>query len=184
MDLSPGDKVVVIDEDLTGEVVAVFENKVCLCCEDGFEYTYEMHQIIKLSGEGSVEFVRKAYKLEEESTSNYDAIHSMRKQVHLIGKKPVIDLHIEELAPNKKFESLHEILAFQLNHVQDVLATAGIKRIRQLVFVHGVGKGILRESLRSMLASNYQSVEYFDGSYNNFGAGATEIIIHHFDEVI
>lgn len=184
MDLSPGDKVVVIDEDLNGEVVAVVENEVRIYCEDGFEYTYQLHQIIKLSGKGSVEFVRKEYKFNEDSSiSSYEAMKLFRTPVNLIGKKPVIDLHIEVLAPNKKFETLHEILNFQLDHVQEVLSAAASKRIRKLVFVHGVGKGVLREGLRSMLALKYPTVEFFDGSYHQFGAGATEVILHRFIDI-
>jgi len=183
MDLRPGDRVEVIDEDLKGEVLSVDQNTVVVCCEDGFEYQYEKSQLIKIGDGGLVEFERKKFKLNIEQSVEANSELPIRKLIQLTGKKPVIDLHIEDLAPNKNFETLHDILSFQLDHVQQVLASAGVKRIRQLVFVHGVGKGILREQLRALLSAKYPSVEFFDGSYNHFGAGATEVIIHHFEDV-
>ncbi|MEQ8624892.1 MAG: Smr/MutS family protein [Vicingaceae bacterium] len=183
MDLSPGDRVEVIDEALKGEVLSVDNTLVVVCCEDGFEYTYEKSQLLKIGDGGLVEFERKKLELELEQSVELTGEFPIRKLIQLIGKKPVIDLHIEELAPNKNFETLHDILSYQLDYVQQVLATAGVKRIRQLVFVHGVGKGILREQLRALLSSKYPTVEYFDGSYNHFGSGATEVIIHQFKDV-
>jgi dsDNA-specific endonuclease/ATPase MutS2 len=47
-----------------------------------------------------------------------------------------------------------------------------------MVFIHGRGRGILREELRKMLAEEYPHIEYFDGNYMRYGSGATEIIIH------
>ncbi len=183
MDLKFGDHVVVIDEDLDGKVVSLNKGQVVIHCDDGFEYTYNINQLLKIGSDGEVEFVRKNFEVKEEGENLKDLNLSTHKSVQLSGKKPIIDLHIEDLAPNIQFESLHEILDFQLNHVQQVLIVAAANRIRQLVFVHGVGKGVLRDKLRTMLSSNYPTVEFFDGSYQQFGAGATELIIHQFSAI-
>ena len=174
-----GDKVYVTDEELEGEVISVSADRVTIVCDDGFEYEYLTTQLFKLNHDNSIAFSTKEYKVKEDQNLEQTEFVIPRK-IEFVGDKPVFDLHIEVLAPEEPFVGPHDKLLFQLNYVRDVLFEASRKRIKRMDFVHGVGKGKLREELRKMLKESYPRVEFFDGDYNSFGIGATEIIIHQF----
>lgn len=181
MSLSVGDVVFVVDEDWQGTILKMENDYITLESQDGFEYQLQKNQVYKINSESEVEFERKMYVVEKEQAYKVDSI-SLPK-ITFKGKKAVFDLHLESLAPELKFNNQHEALLFQLNYVKEVLHKASRKRQKRMIFVHGVGKGRLREELRKMLQESYPQVEYFDGSYMEFGQGATEIILHHFFEI-
>ena len=50
------------------------------------------------------------------------------------------------------------------------------KKIPKIVFIHGVGEGVLKSELQSLL--NKYSVKYYDASYKKYGLGATEVYVY------
>ena len=64
----------------------------------------------------------------------------------------------------------------QLDYFQDSLEKAIRGHARKIIFVHGVGNGVLRQSIRDIL-KRYDGIEFSDGSYKDFGRGATEVRI-------
>lgn len=184
MEIKLGDIVEVIDEDLSGEVIAIEEDYLVFASADGFEYRYHKSAVFCFK-EGqlihSKEIVHSSeeFIVEDKKVEN----HSHQLTIVFSGKIPVFDLHLEELAPQTVFSNLHDALIFQLEYAEAVLSQAARKRIRRFVFVHGVGKGVLRKELRNLLKEKYTGVEFFDGNYSKFGAGATEIIIHDFSSI-
>jgi hypothetical protein len=50
------------------------------------------------------------------------------------------------------------------------------KRISRIVFIHGVGEGILKEELGYLLR-RYDNLRYYDAEYQKYGLGATEVYI-------
>ncbi|NOG57338.1 MAG: Smr/MutS family protein [Bacteroidetes bacterium] len=179
MNLRIKDKVKVIDEDFVGEVLKIDGSLITVSCEDGFEYVFQKHELLLLKSNGEVEHTTRDSYGELLDIKN-DKSKGVNESIefNLNGKKPVIDLHLEELAPIKVFENNHEALIFQLEVVKEVIRVASQKKIRNVVFVHGVGQGRLKTELRSLLISSYPEIEFFDGSYTQFGLGATEIVIH------
>lgn len=184
MEIKVGNSVFVIDEDLSGTVTGLDGNRVTFECEDGFEYTYFKDQLIVLDGDGKATHEVKAYQAEKEkSYSNAWAVEHnptsfFEERIKFKGKKPEFDLHIEVIAPEAKFSTKHEALLFQLDFVRHVIHLAYRRRVPRLVFVHGVGKGVLRDQLREMLTNDYPNIEFLDGPYTKFGDGATEVMIH------
>lgn len=180
MQLEKNDRVKVIDEDFEGKVVDVNKDTVVIECEDGFEYTFAIYDLIKIKEGGQSEHRVKPISIEIE---NKKVDQSLRSFIELKGTKPIVDLHLEELCPEERFSSNHEALSYQLHHCRMVIEMAIQKRIRNIVFIHGVGAGRLKLELRSMLEENYPTIEFFDASYNQFGGGATEIIIHRLNQL-
>ena len=45
-----------------------------------------------------------------------------------------------------------------------------------MVFIHGVGEGVLKEELNTLL-NRYNNVEYYDADFKTYGLGATEVRI-------
>lgn len=172
----------VTDDNLEGKVVSMKADKVTLLCDDGFEYEFFIHQVFKVGSDHQVEHKTNVEFNKSEMESEGPPLRSIKLSPQIIIVKPgqVFDLHIEELAPRLVFENAHDTLLFQLNFARNVIFMASQKRVRRVVFVHGIGSGRLREELRRMIANEFPTVEYFDGDYQRFGQGATEINIHQF----
>jgi dsDNA-specific endonuclease/ATPase MutS2 len=49
-------------------------------------------------------------------------------------------------------------------------------RIPKIVFIHGVGEGILKAEL-DFLLGRYDNIAFQDGNYQKYGLGATEVYI-------
>lgn len=178
MEIKEGNTVKVIDEDLEGTVVMVEEDWVYFECVNGFEYKYLKEQLIYFDNLNNVYHKLKMIEIQETTSIHKDLIKQAKNKVSLIGKKPIIDLHIEELLTDSEYLRNNQVLTFQLSHAKEVIQKASDARIRRLVFVHGRGSGVLRDSLRQMLDDSFPNIEYFDADYQKFGGGATEIQIH------
>ena len=69
----------------------------------------------------------------------------------------------------------YDILNLQLDTAKSKIEFAISKRILKIVFIHGVGEGILKSELQSLL--NKYPVKHYDASYKKYGLGATEVYI-------
>ena len=88
-----------------------------------------------------------------------------------------VDLHIHQLLDNHSRMSNSEIIAIQLEHFERTLRLAEEKKIKRVIFIHGVGQGVLRAEIRKMLSQYYPNCSYMDGPYTTYGYGATEVTI-------
>jgi hypothetical protein len=82
-----------------------------------------------------------------------------------------IDLHIEELIDDHYRLSNGEIVTLQLNALKKKIASSKMNGSRELLVIHGVGKGVLKTEVRNLLKS--QGIKFSDGSYAQYGYGAT-----------
>lgn len=88
-----------------------------------------------------------------------------------------VDLHIEEITENISGLSNGEILTMQMARFKIALDTALIHKTRRIVFIHGVGNGKLKHTLRKALDDQYPDLRYQDASFKEYGYGATLVII-------
>ncbi|MAY83691.1 MAG: hypothetical protein CMP59_06105 [Flavobacteriales bacterium] len=176
MEFEPGTKVTVIDEDLNGEVIRTKGDWVWFICEDGFEYKYPKSSLYSISDKGEMNFNPKSYIVDKEAEGDQSKGKGLR--INFKGKKPEFDLHLEALFPDRAPQRNKESLLIQLEYASKVIHKAIEVRVRNIVFIHGMGQGILREELRNMLSERFPNVEYFDADYIRYGQGATEVIIH------
>jgi len=50
---------------------------------------------------------------------------------------------------------------------------------KEIIFIHGIGSGMLKEELRKILSRNYPSCSYNDASFARYGfGGATHVFIN------
>ena len=87
-----------------------------------------------------------------------------------------VDLHIHQLTNSNRGMSNHDILNIQMETAKRQLEFAIRKRIQKVVFIHGVGEGVLKEELK-YLFGRYDNVKYYDADYQKYGLGATEVYI-------
>ena len=88
-----------------------------------------------------------------------------------------VDLHIHQLVPSSKGMSNYDMLNIQMETAKRQLEFAIRKRIQKVVFIHGVGAGVLKEEL-NYLFKRYENVKYYDADYQKYGLGATEVYIY------
>jgi hypothetical protein len=88
-----------------------------------------------------------------------------------------IDLHIEAITESFSGLTNSEILDMQMSRFKIALDTAIIHKTRKIVFIHGVGNGKLKHTLRKALDDQYPDLRYQDASFREYGYGATMVII-------
>ena len=88
-----------------------------------------------------------------------------------------VDLHIEELIDDIRGMSNGEIIQIQIKHFQRKLDEAISKKMRSIVFIHGIGKGVLKNEIINIL-KDIPDITYSDGSIAKYGGGATEVFLY------
>lgn len=88
-----------------------------------------------------------------------------------------VDLHIEELTDKFPSMSAEEMLRFQLEAFRRNLEAAIANHFQNIIFIHGVGNGTLRNELHKQLGKHPHVKTFKDARKEKFGYGATEVIL-------
>jgi dsDNA-specific endonuclease/ATPase MutS2 len=88
----------------------------------------------------------------------------------------VVDLHIHQLIPKSKGMNNYDMLTIQTDTAKRQLEFAIKKRIQRIVFIHGIGEGVLKAELE-YLFRQYGNLQFNDADYQKYGRGATEVYI-------
>lgn len=174
-----GDKVSVLDEDVNGVVVSIKDKQVTIETTDGFVMTYFVNELIKINNSSnlmdSIRSINTVEIAKEKEIPKPRSFVKERKDKREI-PAPEFDLHIEKLVPNKRGMSNYEILTLQTETAKRHIEFAIKNRIPKIVFIHGVGEGILKSEL-DFLLGRYDNIAFQDGNYQKYGQGATEVFI-------
>lgn len=173
----PGDQVAVLDDAYEGVVLRCEQGQITVETTDGFLMTYSVKELIKINVSSELDDKMKSFnsnsvKAEKEPLK--------RKQSPVVFKTsapipvPEFDLHIEKLVPRWRHMSNYEILNLQMETAKRHIEFAIKNRIPKLVFIHGVGEGVLKAEL-DFLLGRYDEVYFQDASYQKYGQGATEV---------
>ena len=85
-----------------------------------------------------------------------------------------VDLHLEALHPDNTEElSNTAILRLQLDAFEDTLSRALATNMHEIVFIHGMGNGVLRKEIHRQLSRNKDIKFFEDARKEKFGFGAT-----------
>ncbi len=88
-----------------------------------------------------------------------------------------VDLHIEILTPDAWAMTNSEIMSLQMSTFERQFEAAIANGMDEIIFIHGVGNGILRDAIHKRLSGN-KNVQYFeDAQKEKFGYGATKVKI-------
>jgi len=88
-----------------------------------------------------------------------------------------IDLHIDELLDNTNGLSSGDMLEYQMNKFREVLEENKKNKGQKIVFIHGKGDGVLKNTILKELQTKYKSYYYQDASFREYGYGATMVTI-------
>ena len=93
--------------------------------------------------------------------------------------RSVVDLHIEKLTDNWQGLSNFEILSIQLQNFEKFYNLAIAHRQPNLIVIHGVGTGKLRNEIHEILKLKREVKSFANQYHENFGFGATEIFFQY-----
>jgi len=99
------------------------------------------------------------------------------KEKIILPENVEVDLHIENLIDNASGLSNHEILEIQMKHFHEEMKLAIEKRVKRIIFIHGVGNGVLKQEIHRKLKSTYARYYFQDASFQEYGYGATLVIL-------
>lgn len=172
-----GDKVAVLDEAVEGVVVAVKNTEITIKTDDKLEMTYFVNELLKQNNISELHnvFSSKSYNevMRDKKIHKKQNLHQEKKS-----KKDdfvlEVDLHIEKLVASQKGLSNYDMLNIQMEEVQRKITFCMQKQIPKMVFIHGVGEGVLKSEIEFLLA-RYDNISFQDANYRKYGLGATEV---------
>ena len=174
-----GDKVSVLDEAINGVVISVENNKVNIETEDGFLMTFFVNELIKIHNSNdlmrSIKSIDSYNINKEKDVPKPRSFVKERKDKHEFSA-PEFDLHIEKLVKNHRGLPNYDILTLQTETAKRHIEFAIRNRIPKIVFIHGVGEGVLKAEL-DFLLGRYENIVFQDANYQKYGLGATEVFI-------
>lgn len=177
MNFQIGDKVSVLDDDISGVVVEIKDDIVGIETPDGFVLEFQSNELI----------ASKSFSSEIFSNAGLEEVIKQKEQYSKklsVKKKPKernlptmeVDLHIHKLTDSESRMTNYDMLTLQLDTAKRQLEFAIRKRIQKIVFIHGVGEGVLKMELETLFR-RYENVKYYDADLQKYGNGATEVYI-------
>jgi hypothetical protein len=177
MRIKIGQKVAVLDDVLKGVVLSVNGSLISIRDTQGMIFNFEANELVVIE------------ENQAEMSKFSDINHPLLKEKMLSSKKKPslfvkeknevileVDLHINQLKKSTRGMDNFDMLTLQLNTARSKVEYAIQKRISKIVFIHGVGEGVLKTELNYLL--NKYPVKYYDASYKKYGLGATEVYIY------
>jgi len=173
-----GDKAEVIDDNITGVVMLIKDDLITIRTPEGFDMDFTASELMHTEGMKSIKVsnVEVAQVKANKELADKPKIRKVKAKERSAPKMEV-DLHINQLVSTSKGMSNYDMLNIQMETAKRQLEFAIRKRIQKVVFIHGVGAGVLKEEL-NYLFKRYENVKYYDADYQKYGLGATEVYIY------
>ena len=172
-----GDIASVLDDVVKGEVTKIEGNRVYIIDNTGMEFSYDTSELVKIDNnqkqlltynQASDHLLQR--KISEKTNNRKSAFKKTKSEIVF-----EVDLHINQLVKSTKGLDNYDILNLQIDTAKRKLEYAIQKRISKVVFIHGVGEGVLKSELQ-FLFQKY-AVKHYDASYQKYGLGATGVYI-------
>lgn len=172
-----GKRVAVLDDVLKGIVVSIDGNIIGIKDNDGMIYQFRKDELVIVD-------------IDQYELSKFSDIDNpiLKDKIQNKGEKKTffskekndivfeVDLHINQLTNTSKGMDNYDMLTLQIETAKRKLEFAISKRFSKVVFIHGIGEGVLKSELH-FLFKKYP-VDYYDASYQKYGLGATEVYIY------
>ncbi len=172
-----GDQVAVLDDTLQGVIVNIDNQVIDIKDIDGMIYQYSKRELVIVQQD---QYQLSKYSDINNPLLNEKLIDKKKKESNFKKEKKEvileIDLHINQLIKSTKGMNNFEMLSLQLETAKRKIEFAISKRISKVVFIHGVGEGVLKNELHYLLGR--YPVSFYDAPYKKYGLGATEVYIY------
>lgn len=188
-----GEKVKVIDDNLTGRVVEVKDNIIIIETDFGFEMSYEPNELLPdVPIDEEIDFSPKIpspkEKAKKRKKENPEKVFNVRKQIteekkkkslnakkfKKIRKPPLeIDLHYGQLENYDRLLAKNLILSRQMASLKKRVQRAREHGYDRVVIIHGKGEGVLETEVKKWL--NEMGYSFYDADFQRYKLGATEV---------
>lgn len=190
-EFAPGQRVKFLNDVGSATVVRVEGNQVVVTDEDGFDRTVSASELLAapdpeaeaksygntipdlaklLAQEVGEKRMKELQKDFEVRYQNTQATNMARRDAHM-----EVDLHIHELVDDQSGLPDRAKLAIQMDHFDRMMDIAKREKLRRIVFIHGVGQGVLRHQIHTALEQHHPDCTYRQGDPRKYGSGATEV---------
>jgi dsDNA-specific endonuclease/ATPase MutS2 len=174
-----GDRVEAIDDHIAGRVLRVnASGDITIMDEHGFEFVFRSSELMHITPGDLHKQVEVspdvAHSKTEKKTKGNNSSKRHKKKADQIR---VIDLHIHHLVDSTKGMSNYDMLNLQLETAKRFLDNAVKNHVPYVVFIHGVGEGVLKMELFTLFR-RYDNLEFYEADYKTYGFGATEVKIY------
>ncbi len=161
-----GDKVSVVDEDLSGVVTSVNGNIVVFKDNYGFTYQYPKEKLVPKNSDlyENIKVVKKA-----EPKKNISKKHQKNALV--------LDLHFHNLVKNPNDYDSFERLFIQKEKLLNTLEFCRKNHLKRLEIVHGIGDGILQRMVFDVLESQ-AGLDFYNKEILHHQSGAVMVEFH------
>ncbi|MFQ3576544.1 MAG: DUF2027 domain-containing protein [Cytophagales bacterium] len=96
------------------------------------------------------------------------------QSIKIIPPPKEVDLHIEKLSPIHGMLSSGDMFKIQMKEFESCLDRAIACGMDEIVFIHGVGSGSLKNAIHKALSKNPNVAHFQDAQKEKFGYGATK----------
>lgn len=193
-DLKVGTRVRFLN-DVGGGIVVGWRTpeEVLVETEDGFEMPYPPRELVMVENpaEEAERYQRQIPSIQEILSKevspeqrrrlerDFDAKYKDAHSRTVGGKQDMVevDLHLHELVDSSRGLSNSAMLDLQLSHFERMLQMAIRERQRRVVFIHGIGQGVLRHAILTRITQFYPECDARPADPRKYGSGATEIYI-------
>ena len=173
-----GDKVAVTDDAIKGKVTAIDNHMISILTEDDFVMKFSENELVKIGVEQSelaktvIVSNQLSYKEDYKKRQNQTRARKSKGEIPPME----VDLHINKLIKSTRGMDNYDMLTLQMDTAKHKLEFAIRNRIPRIVFIHGVGAGVLKTELDYLF--NRYNVKISEASYQKYGMGATEVYIY------
>ena len=149
-------------------------------------YTIIENDVIKSPIAVNKELFFSSINAEEKVSSQQEMKSAARKndqgrsrpvRQRLKDDKIIVDLHANALLETTAGMNAGDILDYQLGVFRQTLDQYNNKKGQKIIFIHGKGEGVLRQSIIHELNYKYKQHAYQDASFQEYGYGATQVTI-------
>jgi Smr domain len=140
---------------------------------DSFEPTAATQK----TGEGLREYTKQMTRTRKSGASPLSTPYKPHNVEEFAHFEPEIDLHIQNLLPGYARLDKGEIVRIQLQHFQRFLDKAIRLGVPRVFVIHGVGEGILRDTIARQLRDNPNVRKFKNEYHHKYGYGATEVFL-------
>jgi len=161
-----GDKISVVDEDLSGIVTSTKGNIVVFRDDYGFTYQYPKEKLVPKDS-GIYENISIIKKTEPKKV-----ISKKHQKNHL-----VLDLHFHNLVKNPDDYDSFERLFIQKEKLIETITFCRKNNLKRLEIVHGIGDGILQKMVWDTLESQ-TNLDFYNKEILHHQSGAVMVEFH------
>ena len=170
MQFNIGDKVLFKTNKLKGRILEIKSPyKVIVVSTDGFELEVNIKELVRIERQTDKASSYGNFFSSKDSKLKSERLEKRKKTKTKTKLK--IDLHIELLKSNFEYMHNSEIIRIQLDECHRRVQQALNSKVTQLEIVHGIGEGVLRAEVHSILRS-YQLRFYISKD-----GGSTEVFL-------